>query len=103
MTRISLKRHRFPAEVIRHAVWLYFRITLSLRVVEEMLAQRRISDGSATDQRELRDHPLLGEQVRPADRKEPAPPQGGALAALAPRRDGLQHEWRARISLAWGR
>jgi transposase-like protein len=43
MTRISFKRHRFPAEVVRHAVWLYFRINLSLRDVEERLAQRRIS------------------------------------------------------------
>ncbi|KLK94602.1 transposase [Microvirga vignae] len=31
-------RHRFPAEVISHAVWLYFRVPLSLRMVEEMLA-----------------------------------------------------------------
>src|SRR5688500_14631114 len=34
--------HRFPAEVISHAVWLYFRFPLSLRVVEEMLAARGI-------------------------------------------------------------
>jgi len=39
---ISGKRHRFSAEVIRHAVWLYFRFTLSLRDVEELLAQRGI-------------------------------------------------------------
>jgi transposase-like protein len=39
---ISYKRHRFPREVIQHAVWLYFRFTLSLRDVEEMLAQRGI-------------------------------------------------------------
>jgi len=39
---ISYKRHRFPAEVIRHAVWLYFRFTLSFRDVEELLAQRGI-------------------------------------------------------------
>src|SRR4051812_49044322 len=42
MTALSFKRHRFPAEVIRHAVWLYFRFTLSLRDVEELLAQRGI-------------------------------------------------------------
>ena len=42
MTRISCKRHRFPATVIQHALWLYFRFTLSLRDVEEMLAQRGI-------------------------------------------------------------
>lgn len=42
MTRISYKRHRFPPTIIQHAVWLYFRFTLSLRDVEEMLAQRGI-------------------------------------------------------------
>lgn len=39
---LSFKRHRFPADVIRQAVWLYFRFTLSLRDVEELLAQRGI-------------------------------------------------------------
>jgi putative transposase len=34
--------HRFPAEVIGQAVWLYFRFPLSLRMVEEMLAARGI-------------------------------------------------------------
>lgn len=42
MSAISFKRHRFPPEVIRQAVWLYFRFTLSLRDVEEMLAERGI-------------------------------------------------------------
>src|ERR1035441_5906173 len=42
MQPVSFKRHRFPADVIRHAVWLYFRFTLSFRDVEEMLAQRGI-------------------------------------------------------------
>jgi putative transposase len=35
-------RHRYPAEVISHAVWLYFRFPLSRRMVEEMLAARGI-------------------------------------------------------------
>ena len=42
MASLSFKRHRFPADVIRHAVWLYFRFTLSFRDVEELLAQRGI-------------------------------------------------------------
>ncbi|MDO8802367.1 IS6 family transposase [Phenylobacterium sp.] len=42
MKPISFKRHRFPADVIRHAVWLYYRFTLSFRDVEELLAQRGI-------------------------------------------------------------
>jgi putative transposase len=35
-------RHRFPAEVISYAIWLYFRFPLSLRMVEEMLTVRGI-------------------------------------------------------------
>ena len=42
MQPVSFKRHRFPAGVIRHAIWLYFRFTLSFGDVEEMLAQRGI-------------------------------------------------------------
>jgi putative transposase len=34
--------HRFPAEIISHAIWLYFRFPLSLRMIEEMLAARGI-------------------------------------------------------------
>ena len=33
-------RHRFPAEIIAEAVWLYFRFPLSLRMVEDMLAYK---------------------------------------------------------------
>ena len=40
MRDISFKRHRFPPEFIRHAVWLYARFTLSYRDVEDLLAQR---------------------------------------------------------------
>ena len=39
---ISFKRRRFPPEVIRYAVWLYFRFTMSIRDVEEQLAGRGI-------------------------------------------------------------
>src|SRR5215469_16850293 len=34
--------YRFPAEIIGHAVWLYFRFPLGLRMVEELLAERGI-------------------------------------------------------------
>jgi putative transposase len=40
---VICKRHRFPPELITHAVWLYFRFPLSLRLVEEMLLQRGIT------------------------------------------------------------
>lgn len=36
-------RHRFPSDVIAPAVWLYFRFPLSLRMVEDLLAERGIS------------------------------------------------------------
>ncbi len=36
------RRHRFPCEIIAHAVWLYFRFPLSLRMVEDMLAARGV-------------------------------------------------------------
>ena len=35
-------RHRFPAEIISHAVWLYHVFSLSLRNVEHLLAERGI-------------------------------------------------------------
>ena len=40
---ICFKRRRFPPDTIRHAVWLYFRFTLSFRDVEELLAQQGIN------------------------------------------------------------
>lgn len=42
MKPISYKRHRFPPAIIRQAVWLYYRFTLSLRDVEDLLAKRGI-------------------------------------------------------------
>lgn len=45
MTEASTIRHyryRFPAEIIAHAVWLYDRFPLSLRDVEDLLAERGI-------------------------------------------------------------
>jgi len=38
----SYAGYRFPAEIISHAVWLYFRFPLSLRMVDELLAARGI-------------------------------------------------------------
>jgi putative transposase len=35
--------HRFPAEIISHAVWLYHVFSLSLRDVELILAERGIT------------------------------------------------------------
>src|SRR5499433_3080501 len=36
------KNHRFPVEIISHAVWLYFRFCLRFRAVEELLLERGV-------------------------------------------------------------
>ena len=38
----GFKGHRFPPEIIEYAVWLYFQFSLSLRDVEDLLAERGI-------------------------------------------------------------
>jgi hypothetical protein len=38
MSSLSYRRHRFPIDVIQQAVWLYFQFPLSLRNVEDLLA-----------------------------------------------------------------
>jgi transposase-like protein len=40
MALLSYRRQRFPPPIIRHAIWLYLRFTLSYRDVEELLAER---------------------------------------------------------------
>ena len=37
------KGHRFPAEIIQYAVWLYHRFSLSHRDIEDLLAERGIT------------------------------------------------------------
>lgn len=51
MQNISFKHHRFPPEVIRHAVWLYARFTLSYRDVEDLLAERGLDVSYETARR----------------------------------------------------
>jgi transposase-like protein len=41
-TSARYKNHRFPGEIIRHGVWLYYRFTLSYRDVQELLLERGI-------------------------------------------------------------
>src|SRR5215469_6790114 len=42
MQRISYDGYRFPPAIIRQAIWLYLCFTLSLRDVEDLLAERGI-------------------------------------------------------------
>lgn len=41
-TAAAYTGHRFPHEIISHAVWLYYRFSLSYRDVEDLLADRGI-------------------------------------------------------------
>src|SRR5215468_1322358 len=40
MGPLCYRLHRFPPEIIQHAIWLYVRFTMCYRDVEELLAER---------------------------------------------------------------
>ena len=74
MPHLSYRRHRFPAPIIQHAIWLYLRFTLSYRDVEELLAKRGLDVSYETVRRwVLKFGPvvarrLLEQRPRPSDR-----------------------------------
>ena len=71
MKPISYKRHRFPPEIIRYAIWLYARFTLSFRDVEELLAERGVDASYETVRRWfLRFGPSIAANIR---RSRPRP------------------------------
>ena len=41
-SQLDYRGHRFPPQIISHAVWLYHRFTLSFRDVEDVLAERGV-------------------------------------------------------------
>jgi putative transposase len=43
MMKISYRGYRFPPEILFQAIWLYLRFTLSLRDVEDLLAERGVA------------------------------------------------------------
>ena len=65
MTTISFARHQFPPDIIRHAVWLYLRFTLSFRDVENLLAERGLDVSYETIRRwVLKFGPLFARELR---------------------------------------
>ena len=65
MTTISFTRHQFPFDIIRHAVWLYLRFTLSFRDVEDLLAERGLDLSYETVRRwVLKFGPLFAKELR---------------------------------------
>jgi len=65
MQRSPYRRHRFPPVIIRHAVWLYLRFTLSYRDVEDLLAERGLDVSYETVRRWVgRFGPLFARELR---------------------------------------
>ena len=65
MTTISFTRHQFPPDIIRHAVWLYLRFTLSFRDVEDLLTERGLDLSYETVRRwVLKFGPLFAKELR---------------------------------------
>ena len=87
-------RHRFPAEVISYAVWLYFRFPLSHRDVEELLAERGIQVSYETIRRwSIKFGSRFGEELR---RRESRPGTTWHLDEVFLRMNGRRvYLWRA--------
>jgi putative transposase len=94
MGSLTYRRHRVPASIIQHAVWLCPRFTLSYRDVEELLAERGIDVSYETVRRwVLKFGPLIARRLR---QRRPQPSKRWNLdemvARIASRRMYL---WRA--------
>ncbi len=101
MQPISYARHQFPAEIIRHAVWLYLRFTVSYRDVEELLAERSIEASYETVRRwVLKFGPAFDRNLR---RLRPRPSNTWYLDEMAVRIGGKRMWlWRAVDSVRRG-
>jgi transposase-like protein len=78
---ISFARHQFPPDIIRHAVWLYVRFTLSYRDVEDLLAERGLDVSYETVRRwVLKFGPLFARELR---RQRPRPTSTWHLDEMA--------------------
>jgi putative transposase len=65
MTKISYSGYRFPPEIIHQAIWLYLGFTLSLRDVEDLLAERGIVISYETVRRWVNHFgPIIAAQLR---------------------------------------
>lgn len=94
MQNISFKRHRFPPDIIRHAVWLYARFTLSYRDIEDLLAERGLDISYETVRRWF--HKFGGPIARNLRRTRPTPSDVWHLDEIAiVIRDKRYWLWRA--------
>jgi transposase-like protein len=89
---ISFARHQFPPAIIRHAVWLYIRFTLSYRDVEDLLAERGLDVSYETVRRwVLKFGPVFARELRC---RRPRPTSPWHLDEMAVKIAGAQF-WRA--------
>jgi transposase-like protein len=70
MASVSYARHQFPPVIIQHAVWLYLRISLSYRDVEDLLAERGLDVSYET----VRRCAQVWGAVRKGTAQAPSPP-----------------------------
>ena len=94
VARANYARHRFPPEIIAHAVWLYFRFALSYCDVEELRAERGVDLTYETIRRWCR---KLGQTYANAlRRRRPRPGDKWHLDEVCMRINGVTHYlWRA--------
>ena len=65
MNKISYSGYHFPPEIIQPAIWLYLRFTLSLRDVEDLLAERGVAVSHETVRRRVNHFgPIIGANLR---------------------------------------
>ena len=92
-TTSSYSGHRFLAEVISHAVWLYYRFSLSFRDVEDLLAERGVQVSYETIRRWSQ---RLGAEHARRLKKRERPNDIWHLDEMFIRINGEQHDlWRA--------
>jgi len=91
---LSFKHHRFPPQIVSHAVWLYLRFNLSLREVEEMLLERGIDVSYETIRRwAIKFGPKIAQNLR---RRQPKPGDVWHLDEVAVKCGGKKYWlWRA--------
>ena len=84
----------FPPEIIRQAIWLYLRFTLSLRDVEDLLAERGVAVSYETVRRWVNYFgPMIAADLR---KRRPKPHPTWHLDEVYPKIDGrMVYLWRA--------
>jgi putative transposase len=98
---ISFARHQFPPAIIRHAVWLYIRFTLSYRDVEDLLAERGLDVSYETVRRwVLKFGPVFARELR---RRRPRPTSQWHLDEMAVKiaGAGARLTTKARFLICW--